>query len=222
MNIRIPRSGQAARLAKAYLASQGLDISHSQALELIARLHGYSDTQAMKADTRFADAPALQPISSNEYELRAKPHSAWIGVDNISVSVTRTDEGVCVDLYAKGFENKSLAGTSLFFHEAQEETDDQQFGQAHAGSPAEEPLCREVIDDVGYEIVELADRPGRFTWVAPTDDSDTTFGSQQEAFDNAWKNACQQTVAILDMSIDKFLKLSREEQCAAIRQALTE
>ena len=118
MNIRIPQTGHAAKIAKAYLATQNVNINHSQALELIARIHGYTDWHALESDIRFADAPALAPVSSNEYELKPNERSVWIGVDNISVSVTRNDEGVTVDLYAKGREDNSLAGTSLLFHEA--------------------------------------------------------------------------------------------------------
>lgn len=125
MNIRTPQPTQAARLLKSYFSGQGIAVTHSQALEAVARLHGYQDWQAMKADIRFADAPALVPVSSNEYELRDKEHSAWIGVDNISVCVTRNDEGVSVDLYAKGREDDSLAGTCLFFEEARTEPEDE-------------------------------------------------------------------------------------------------
>lgn len=125
MNIRVPQATQAARLLKNFFASQGIDIKHTQALEAVARLHGYQDWQAMQADPRFADVPALRPVSSNEYVLREKEPSAWVQVDNISVSVVRTDEGVCVDLFAAGHEDESLAGTSLFFHEAAEVGDDE-------------------------------------------------------------------------------------------------
>jgi len=118
MNIRTPQPTQAARLLKAFFASQGVEISHSQALEAVSRLHGYQNYQAMQADTRFADAPALKPVSSNEYELGEKEHSVWIGVDGISVYVARNDEGVSVDLYAKGHEDDSLMGTYLHFDEA--------------------------------------------------------------------------------------------------------
>lgn len=119
MNIRIPRSGKAAKIAQEFLKTLGFKVPHAQALELIARLHGYPDWHAMDADTRFAEAPALKPVSSNEYELTAKQPAAWVTVDTISVSITRTDEGVVVDLYAKGKEDDSLAGTGLTFVEAE-------------------------------------------------------------------------------------------------------
>ena len=119
MNIRVPQTGKAAKLARSYLQSQGLALSHQQALELVARLHGYQDWQAMQADARFEQAPALRPTASDEYELAAGQGSAWVGVDNISVYIRRNDEGVTVDLYPKGDEMAgSLAGTSLTFAEA--------------------------------------------------------------------------------------------------------
>lgn len=121
MNIRIPQSGKAAKLAKEFLQSQGLSASHQQCLELVARLHGYQDWQAMHADPRFADKPVLKPASSTEYVLDEKAPAAWVQVDNISVYVRRNDEGVSVDLYPVGHEDaESLAGTWLTFGEAEE------------------------------------------------------------------------------------------------------
>lgn len=123
MNLRMPRSGRAARLARAYLASQGVTVSHSQALELVARLHGYASWQAMAADRRFAEAPALKPVSSDEYELtRPRGRSVWIGVENLSVYIKRDDEGVAVDLYARGAEDRdSLAATYALYAEAEDD-----------------------------------------------------------------------------------------------------
>lgn len=120
MNIRVPQATQAGRLLKAFFKEQGIAVTHSQALEAVARLHGYPNWQVMQADARFADAPALTPVSSNEYELRPNERSAWIGVQGISVHVAQTDEGVIVDMYAKGHEDNALVGTALFFHEAAE------------------------------------------------------------------------------------------------------
>lgn len=119
MNIRIPQSGNAARIAKAYLQSLGLALTHQQSLELVARLHGYQSWQAMAADKRFENRPVLKAVSSDEFELVANEPSAWVTVDNISVYIRRNDEGVSVDLFPKGHENmESPAGTWLTFDEA--------------------------------------------------------------------------------------------------------
>lgn len=53
--------------------------------------------------------------------------SLWVTVNNISVYVVRTDEGVCVDLYAKEAEDMDeahLAGCYAFFEEAKEQLED--------------------------------------------------------------------------------------------------
>jgi hypothetical protein len=128
MNLRIPRSGQAAKIAKAYLASEGIGISHTQALELIARLHGYANWQAMQSDKRFENAPALRPVSSDEYDFQyERGESVWVGIENISVYIKREDEGVVVDLFAKGHEDHgSLASTNLFYQEAAEHDEEEE------------------------------------------------------------------------------------------------
>ncbi len=120
MNIRVPQSGQAARIAKAYLKTLGIDLKHTQALELIARLHGYTDNQAMQADPRFRDAPVLRADACDEYTLVAsKQSSVWVTVENISVYIKKDDEGVAVDLFPTGQEDgESLAGTWALYQDA--------------------------------------------------------------------------------------------------------
>jgi hypothetical protein len=60
-----------------------------------------------------------QPLSDSDYELPADQDSVWISVDNISVYVKRTDEGVVVDLFPKGMEmDDAIAGTYAFHAEA--------------------------------------------------------------------------------------------------------
>lgn len=121
MNIRIPRSGNAARIAKSYLQTLGVDVSHSQSLELIARLHGYASAQAMQSDARFASAPTLHPDSSGEYTLVApKNGGAWITVESVSVHITKAEEGVEVNLYRVGQEHEPRISVDLPYQDAAE------------------------------------------------------------------------------------------------------
>ena len=57
-----------------------------------------------------------------DYELNKDFKSCWITVDNISVYVRRTDEGVAVDLYpVQGETQESIGGTWATFAEASED-----------------------------------------------------------------------------------------------------
>ncbi len=63
---------------------------------------------------------ALKRKSDSDYILREGHSSVWVTVDNISVYVRRTDEGVAVDLYPVGEEMEdSLCGTWALFSEAE-------------------------------------------------------------------------------------------------------
>ena len=63
-----------------------------------------------------------QTEESTDYELNEDFKSCWITVNNISVYVRRTDEGVAVDLYPlHGEDHGILAGTWATFAEASED-----------------------------------------------------------------------------------------------------
>jgi len=151
MNIRTPQPAQAARLLQQFFKTQSLEVKYSQALEAVARINGYQDLHAMQADTRFADPLVLTAVSSNEFELREKDHNVWIGVDGISVCVTRNDEGVSVDMYAKGHEDDSLQGTYLHFAEAEESVEEE---ESDEGRPADNIKANpNVLDGPGFRGV---------------------------------------------------------------------
>lgn len=58
---------------------------------------------------------------SCDYKMAKDIKSLWIEVDNISVHIVRTDEGIVVDLYPLGCENQdAIATTYAFFNEAEE------------------------------------------------------------------------------------------------------
>lgn len=54
-------------------------------------------------------------------ELASSAESTWIGVKDFSVYIKKTDEGVVVDIYAKGYEDcEALTSTYAFDSEAEE------------------------------------------------------------------------------------------------------
>lgn len=71
---------------------------------------------------------SLSHDDENDYTLRDGETSCWITVDNISVYIVRTDEGVVVDLFPRYLEMEcAIASTYAFFNEAQEAADDYEF-----------------------------------------------------------------------------------------------
>ena len=65
--------------------------------------------------------------SDTDYVLNEDYTSCWITVNNVSVYIQRTDEGVAVDLWPLGMEDKdlSIGGTWITFAEAQEEINEE-------------------------------------------------------------------------------------------------
>lgn len=59
-----------------------------------------------------------------DYTLAPGHDSVWISVNNISVYIRRTGEGVIVELSPKGKEEFLLGTTAIMFSEAQEAIDD--------------------------------------------------------------------------------------------------
>lgn len=210
MNIRTPQPTQAARLLKAFFSTQGVTVTHSQALEAVARLHGYQTWQALQADERFGEAPALKPLSSNEYALTAKANSAWVQVDGINVSVTRTDEGVLVDLYKKGAEDNSLAVAGLLFQEVLSE----------AELLLEELQQKKgVLEELGIEFGEfsLNDDVTGHSWRAPTDEGEVLWTTLPEAVEDAWAHAEDDTRAKHGLSEPAWEALSLAQQLALVK-----
>ncbi|MBD2222709.1 hypothetical protein H6G33_37960 [Calothrix sp. FACHB-1219] len=113
MDMRIPQSAEAARVAQAYLKTQGVELDDDQALELSARLHGYADKESMQADMLFMLQPlVLRADSSTEYTLLTGGHSAaWVTVENVLVSVGRNPHGVQVGVYPAPDLGLDLLGT---------------------------------------------------------------------------------------------------------------
>lgn len=96
MNIRVPQSGAAAKIAKSFLKEKGIDVSHSLALELVARLNGYADNQAMQADARFSEPLVLCAQASAVYNLRDSASRVFITLGNGMVRIQRSAEDISV------------------------------------------------------------------------------------------------------------------------------
>lgn len=85
---------------------------------------------------------ALRQEGESDYTLEEDATSCWIAVDNISVYVRRTDEGVAVDLYPNGQEMEdALVGTWALFSEAQEVIDDCEQYQARHPQRSSRETC---------------------------------------------------------------------------------
>lgn len=67
-----------ARALRAALAAQGTDVSHSQALELIAQRHGYRDWNTFRARLDTAPARALHPGDRVTGQYLSQPFAATI------------------------------------------------------------------------------------------------------------------------------------------------
>lgn len=59
-------------------------------------------------------------------ELSGDAESTWVGVKDFSIYIKKTDEGVVVDIYARGYEDcEALASTYAFDAEAEEMREEQ-------------------------------------------------------------------------------------------------
>jgi hypothetical protein len=75
-------------------------------------------------EDNLMDSPLIQDDYS-DFVLKEDARSVWITVDNISVYVRRTDEGVAVDLYPLSMEMEdSIVGTWCLRQEAKERLED--------------------------------------------------------------------------------------------------
>ena len=65
---------------------------------------------------------ALRAESEVDYVLKEGHTSCWVTIENISIHIIKTDEGVVTDLYPTGYEDEvAVAGTWLTFAEAAED-----------------------------------------------------------------------------------------------------
>jgi hypothetical protein len=86
-----------------------------------------AEVEQYSARTENPDEPQAQVLISDhpedthchEYTLNKDAGSCWITIGNISVHLKRQDEGVAVDLFGRGAEGESIAGTWALYQEAE-------------------------------------------------------------------------------------------------------
>lgn len=209
MNIRTPKPTQAARVIKDFFNQQGFAVTHAQALEAVAKLHGYTNWQAMSADKRFDPdgGLALKALSDNEFALHNKATAAWIQAGAAKVSVTQTGEGVIVDLFKAGQEDTPLAGATLSFDEIAEGDTESGDEEAHAdwarASQLKLRFKQDALEEAGFEFIAVPESmvdPGHFIWRAPTLEGEGPFETLNEAIGDAWQQAVRDVLSATGMA----------------------
>lgn len=67
------------------------------------------------------DDPYIMLDGNTDCEMTPEARSVWIGVKDFSIYIVRTDEGVVVDIFARGREgDECLASAYAFDQEAKE------------------------------------------------------------------------------------------------------
>lgn len=208
MNIRTPKPTQAARVLKDFFNQQGFAVTHAQALEAVAKLHGYATWQAMSADKRFdhEGGLALKALSDNEFAFHNTASAAWIQAEDIKVSVTKTGEGVIVDLFKAGEEDTPLTGASLSFDEGRQPLEDETNDNEANYDFAERLNLRfkqDALEEAGFEFIAVPESmagPGHFVWRAPTLEGEGPFETLNEAISDAWQQTIRDVIAATGMS----------------------
>ena len=101
-----------------------------QAREIVAAEEGYRNWHTLHAS--IAKAPTTKPAQQEiepcltpenddgnectDFKLGESHRSCWISVDNMSIYIVRTEEGVIADIFAKGEEGCSPLASTYAFH----------------------------------------------------------------------------------------------------------
>lgn len=88
-----------------------------------------------------------------------------------------------------------------------------------AFNPITHPKC--FITDLGYSILKDALETSRWVWAGPSDSSEETYLSAEEALEGAWGHAVKQTLCSEEMSSEAWEKMDDDEQRVAMTAALT-
>jgi len=84
----------------------------------------------------------------------------------------------------------------------------------------DEKYRRETLETIGYEFAPDTVEPNRWVWGTPSNASETSFDSQEDAVTNAWDDAAQQVRGIREMSQADWDTLSLSKQGELIENIL--
>lgn len=192
----------AARLAKKFLEGKGIQISHSDALEMLSQSLGEKNFQTLlpkldvetKSDMQQQAQPPLGLIQrglEHEFEMSQQHSRVWIKVDNMNLTLIRTDEGLVVDVYAYGSDEDPVGSTWVSTAECVEELVD---WFEREGYTTDYELIVSLCKEVGISVQEDNDQPGRWVYVCEqangiyAEGSDVSFDSEHEAWASAFEN----------------------------------
>jgi hypothetical protein len=171
MQVIKPTPSQAAFILKKFMDESGEPMKLSRAQEAVARMQGFANWNALtsvmhpKVGEKLA-AGCLTQESDRAYRLNSGTQSSvWLGVNNVDVYIKHDDEGVVVDLFARGAAEgggESLASTYLLFADAaDDDVAEEAQPTAHAVVPSgrEENFLRAPAEIQGLLIaLQTADR----------------------------------------------------------------
>lgn len=127
MQVIKPTPSQSAFIMTKFFKERDIAVSTSQAQEVIARMWGYANWNALTShiDPRVGDPKGkLQQESETVYTLLGGVQtSIMIAVNNLQVCLKHEDEGVVVDVFSKTGLDKgeeSLGSTWVMFNEVEE------------------------------------------------------------------------------------------------------
>ena len=81
---------------------------------------------------------------------------------------------------------------------------------------------RLFVEDLGYDVTEDSKQPGRWIWTAPSDQSEGSFATDEEALDSAWTDAVSWTMGASNISTEMWDAMSFEQQKISISEAMSD
>ena len=163
MDIFEPNLSSAAYLLKQDMAQRGVELQHTEALDIAARMRGYQSYQVYAAHEKQkneAEPPVLRQetqggVGTDYQYVGEAPGGIWIRVRNIDVHVICRQDGVEVELLTAGMaDQETNISTSYAYADAAADFLTQ---SAHIDMSCE---ARRIVREEGYAVEQL--ESGRF------------------------------------------------------------